>query len=168
MWIGSKNGHRKAKLIRKDFGDDLPSAEELYRKVLFAGRKAPTLACVNMGFPPPKELRPYTVTKRGRDRRTRKIRTVTVDVQPLKQLNAEGKLWCPYCRKIRPFQLKKTATVHGVHVRDTRYVCPICGISQRDHNVRFWNPTAALHMESSLSRTRAPKQTKTRRRRSRA
>lgn len=168
MWIAVKG--EKRKLIRKDFGDDYASAEELYLRVREAKKVAATLACVNMGFPPPVHLRSHLVTKRGRDKRTRKIRTVTVEVQPLKQLNHEGKLWCPYCRALRPFVLRRTATVRNVKMQDTRYVCPICGVSHRDHNVRLWNPTAALHMASSvasLTRRRSSRSTTNQRRRRR-
>lgn len=163
MWIHSKNGRNK--VFRKDFGDDLASAEELFLKAYDAGKAHATLACVNMGFPPPTELRPHTVTKRGRDKRTRKVRKVTVQVEPLKELNMQGKLWCPYCRKLRPFVLKKSAMISGIKLQDSRYVCPICGVSQRDYHVRLWNPSAVIHMDSSVaSRSRAPRKTKPRRR----
>lgn len=165
MWVYSDG--KRTKLARKDFKDDYVSAERLYFKARQAGKRAATLACVNMGFPPPVELRPYTKVKRGRDKRTRKIRTVTVEIHPLKELNLTGKVWCPYCRTLRSFRLQKVFVERGIRVADPRWICPICGVSQRDHYVRYWNPTAAAHMESSLSVTRRSRTTKkpTRRRR---
>lgn len=164
MWVYVKKGHKK--VFRKDFGDDLASATDLYLRAHDAGKPAATLACVNMGFPPPKHLREHTIKKRGRSKRTRKIVTVEVNIQPLKELNLQGKLWCPYCRTLRPFILRKTYKLHGMPVHDPRYVCPICGISHRDHHVRYWNPHAALHMGSALSaHTRRSTKTPRRRRR---
>lgn len=164
MWIYVKRGRKR--LFRKDFADDIASAEELFHKALEAKKPYATLACVNMGFPPPVKLRPHSVRKKGRDKRTRRIKTVLVEVSPLKELNLNGTLWCPYCRQLRKFVLRKTATVGSVHMVDPRYACPICGISHRDHNVRLWNPTAVLHMSSSLAaRTRVSSKATTRRRR---
>ncbi len=162
MWV-AVNGRRR--VIRKDFKDDLASATELYLKAHDAGKPYATLACVNMGFPPPMELRPHTVWKRGRNKRTRKIETVKVLVRPLRELNMEGKLWCPYCRQIRKFVLRKRFELDGIVVDDPRYICPICKISNRDHHVRYWNPTADIHMSSALAAlTRRPRTTRRRRR----
>lgn len=164
MWIYTKRGKRR--LFRKNFGDDLASAEELFHKALKAEKPYATLACVNMGFPPPVELRPRTVTKRGRVRGSRKIKTVRVEVAPLRELNHRGILWCPHCRQTRTFVFSRTAEVDGIHMDYPRYVCPICKISHRDYNVRRYNPTAAMHMDSSLAaRQRAPRSTQRRRRR---
>jgi hypothetical protein len=167
MWVyRSKRG--KPTVARKDFGDDVASATELYLKARDSGKKFATLACVNMGFPPPVELRPHNVVKKGRDKRTRKIRIVTVHLQPMKDLNHEGKLWCPYCRELRPFVLRKTAVYKGIMMRDPRYVCPVCTVSHRDHNVRLWNPTAVMHMDATVAPfTRKKKTTKPVRRRRR-
>ena len=153
MWVGTK-GKKRGRLIRHDFGDDYASAHELYMKAHDAGKPYATLACVNMGFPPPQKLRPYTARKRGRSKRTGRIKTVEVFVQPLKELNMQGKLWCPYCRQMRPFVLKKVHRVNGIPIHDPLYVCPMCKVSQRDYHVRLWNPTACLHMDSSLASTR--------------
>lgn len=167
MWVAS-NG-RKSKVVRKDFGDDFASARKLYLKARDAGKASPTLACVNMGFPPPVSLRPHTIRKKGRDKRTRKVRVVYVNVEPLRELNLQGKLWCPHCMALRPFVLRKTFKLDGIRVTDPRYVCPICGVSHRDHNVRVWNPTAEIHMSATLAtRSRTPKKARTRRRRTRA
>lgn len=149
MFISTKGGKRR--VIRKDFKDDYVSARSLYIKAIEAEKPYATLACVNMGFPPPEELRAYTVTKRGRDKQTRKIRTVTVEINPLKELNMQGKLWCPYCMELRPFRLRKNMTLNGIRVNEARYICPICGVSSNDFNVNFWNPTASIHMTASLS-----------------
>lgn len=165
MFISTKGGKRR--VIRKNFGDDFASARDLYDKARDAGKPYATLACVNMGFPPPLELRPRMVNKRGRSKRTRKIITIQVEVNPIKELNLQGKLWCPYCITVRPFVLRKHVLLHGIKVKDPRYVCPICGISSNDHHVRVFNPTASIHMTSSLSsRTRTPKTPTRRRRRS--
>lgn len=166
MWIAVKGNKRR--LIRKDFGDDYASAHALYLKAHDAGKPFHTLACVNMGFAPPAELRPYTKTMRGRDRRTRRIRTVEVEVQPLKDLNREGKLWCPYCRELRPFTLKSGFMVGDIRVSEFGFHCPICKISHRDHHVRLWNPTAVMHMEGIVAakpRARSTSSTTRRRRR---
>lgn len=165
MWIAVNGSKRR--LIRKDFGDDYAGAHKLYLKAHDAGKPFHTLACVNMGFPPPKELRPHEKRMRGRDKHTRKIRTITVTVEPLKDLNHEGKLWCPYCREIRPFTLKRGFEVDGIPVHEFGFHCPICKISHRDYHVRKWNPTAVMHMDGIVAGTPRARKTPTRRRRRR-
>ena len=159
MWVYvSKRGSRK--LFRKDFRDDYASAEELYLRARQANKPYATLACVNMGFPPPEPLRPRLVRKRGRIAGTNKKKIVTVMFDPLREKNLTGELWCPYCRQLRTFIMKKNVQIDNIRFREPRYVCPICKISHRDFNVRHWNPTAAIHMDSSIAsigRARAPR-----------
>lgn len=167
MWIAS-NG-RKRKLIRKDFGDDYAGAKALYNKAMKADKPYATLACVNMGFMPPAELRPRKVRKKGRMKGTRKIKIVEVVVDPLKELNLQGKLWCPYCCELRPFVKKRGFYHRGIWVDEPGYHCPICGVSHRDYHVRHWNRTVVYRMDALVARrTRAPRATTTTRRRRRS
>lgn len=125
LWI--KNG----KIQRKDCGDDLTEAIRIYG-VVKGNRKGATLRCKNFGFPPPDKFRPTEVVIKHK--RYLKI--------PMKQLNAKGIWWCPYCRELRRFKLSRSFQVGGVTVRDVRHICPMCGISHRDIHVRRWNPVA--------------------------
>lgn len=141
------------KVQRKDCGHDLVEALRVRDLVKEAGRKNVTLRCKNFGFGPPEELRPQIVKvkipmdpprivkKNGkRYRKTwgyKEMRKI-----PLKQLNAEGIWWCPYCMKLRRFKKTNSFVIDGIRVQETRHVCPLCGISHRDPHVRRWNPIA--------------------------
>lgn len=166
MWVYvNKKGSRK--VYRKDFGDDYASAHTLYMKAHDAGKPALTLACVNMGFPPPVELRPHQKRMVGRDRNTRKRKIVLVEVKPLKELNLQGKLWCPYCREMRPFVRKDFLEHNGIRWYEPTWMCPICKTSHRDYHVRYWNSTAVIHMDATTAvntrRKRPPGTTRRRR-----
>lgn len=148
----------KGRVIRKKFGTDLMSAVTLFQKVKAAGRPGATLRCCNMGFPPPAELLP----RRVRGKRHGKI--VEGTVSPLRQKNAEGIFWDPYCMQLRRFKTVKDHRVEGVDIRDEVFACPLCGISTKDHNVRKYNPLAIrITYEIEAKGTRAaPKTTQAR------
>lgn len=147
LWI------RDGKIQRKDCGHDLFEAIRIRDLVKDAGRKGVTLRCKNFAFAPPAELQPHVVkvkvpldppriVKRN-GKRYRKTHEVKEMLKiPLKQKNAEGIWWCGYCMKLRRFQKTTSFKVDGITVRETRHVCPMCGISHRDHHVRKWNPVA--------------------------
>ena len=46
------------KVVRADFGDDFHEAMVIYTKAVRAGKRAATLRCKNLHFPPPVKLRP--------------------------------------------------------------------------------------------------------------
>lgn len=148
LWV--KNG----KIQRKDCAHDLVEALRIYEMVKNAGRKNVTLRCKNFGFAPPTKLQPHEVV-------VKKKRYLKV---PLKKLNAEGIWWCPYCMKLRRFKRSNNFGIAGVVVREVRHVCPMCGISHRDHHVRKWNPVAQrLYYElEEAPRRRAPRTKETR------
>lgn len=143
LWLVKKPG-RKPYLIEKEFGSDLVEALRIRDLALAAGKKFVTLRSMNVGFPPPERLRPhyetqvtgYKVVKRKGKKYKKKV-TAEVWVIPMGDLNAEGKWWCPYCMKLRRFELRD-----GYGVDDPAYHCQICNISSRDWHVRKWNPAA--------------------------
>lgn len=147
LWI--KDG----RIQRKDCGHDLVEALRIRDLALEGGRKAVTLRCKNFGFAPPVELQPRVVTvkvpldppkiirRNGKRYKKTHERKDMLKI-PLKQKNVEGIWWCPYCMKLRRFKKTNSFKVDGITVRDVRHVCPMCGISHRDHNVRRWNPVA--------------------------
>jgi len=147
MWV------RDGKIQRKDCGDDIVEAMRIRDLALDGGRKAVTLRCKNFGFPPPDHLRPQEVlvnvplnppkiVRRGGKRYRKTHEKKRMLKVPLKKLNAEGIWWCPYCMKLRRFKKTNSFVLDGIRVQETRHVCPMCGISHRDHHVRRWNPVA--------------------------
>lgn len=172
LWI--KDGRK----ITKDFEHDLTGALEVYVKVK-GRRPGATLRCTNMGFPPPEELLPRIVivrkplakpkiVRRGGKRYRKTHERVRARLVPMKKKNAEGVFWCPYCRELRRFKLKKKFKIEGVWLHEERMVCPMCGVSTRDHNVRRWNPIASrITYDLDNRRRRAPKRTVATRRRRR-
>lgn len=148
LWI------RDGKIQRKDCGHDLFEAIRVRDLVKEAGRKGVTLRCKNFGFAPPAKLQPHEVTvkvpltnpkivKRNgkRYRKTHELKRMLKI--PLKQKNAEGIWWCCYCMQLRRFKKSTSFVIDGITVRETRHVCPMCGISHRDIYIRRWNPVAS-------------------------
>lgn len=147
IWV--KNG----KVQRKDCGHDLAEALRVRDLVKEAGRKNVTLRCKNFAFAPPADLQPHVVKVkvpldpprivRRNGKRYRKTHELKNMLKvPLKQLNAEGIWFCPYCMKLRRFKKTNSFMIDGIRVAETRHICPLCGISHRDHYVRKWNPVA--------------------------
>jgi hypothetical protein len=140
MWI---KGDR---VIEKWCGDDFSDALRLYDLARNSGRKAVTLRCANYAFPPPERLRPHTRTKivvkeKFRKGRKRKVRVrVAYEVHKLRELNAQGVLWCPYCIKLRRFEKQDGFYFEGIFVQRLAYYCPMCGISHEHGLIRKFNP----------------------------
>jgi hypothetical protein len=155
LWI--HNGSIRQHLCE----DDLNEALRVMRVLEKAGRKGVTLHSDNVGFPPPEKYRPHTVYKRKKVKVLRKgkerwmLKTSERRVVPMKKLNAREWWWCPYCRKMRKFQMQRAFPVEGVVVPEREYgmYCPMCGISHRDFHVRRWNPKAAeLYFRMGMTR----------------
>lgn len=145
---------RDGKIQRKDCGHDLVEALRIRDLAKDAGRKNVTLRCKNFGFAPSANLQPHVVKVKvplnppkivyRKGKRYRKTHEVKEMLKvPLKKLNAEGIWWCPYCMKLRRFKKTNSFEYDGIRVQETRHVCPLCGISHRDINVRRWNPVAS-------------------------
>lgn len=170
LWIKDR------RIIDKRFGDDFKGATDLYLKVKQAGRKGATLRCTNMGFAPPEHLRPQEVmakvpldppkiVRRGGKRYRKRYELKRMLKVPMKKLNAEGIWWCPYCRELRRFKKTNSFKIDGITVRETRHVCPMCGVCHRDHNVRKHNPVATklFYQLEEAPRRRAPRTIESRR-----
>lgn len=154
LWIKPK-GDGDYRIIRKEFGNDLGAALDLYQRVVRAGKRLPTLRSNNVGFPPPERYRPYDA--RVRDKRWKKgkrqpgiTKFKWVVRVPMRTLNRKGTWWCPYCREMRRFQQQGGFYIDGVIVPSEGYYCPLCGVSHRDIHVRRWNPLAQrIYMEQA-------------------
>lgn len=142
MWL---KGNR---ILEKWCGDDFAEALRLYDVAKQSGKRAATLRCANYAFPPPERLRPYTaykvVVKRKRSRKTgamvkKKVR-VAYEVHKLRELNAQGILWCPYCIKLRRFEKQDGFYFEGIFVPKPAYYCPMCGVSHKHGIIRKFNP----------------------------
>src|SRR3954447_6645300 len=163
------------RIIRKEFGDDLDGAVELYMKAKKGGKRLVTLMSPNVAFPPPEKYRPYTrrtvevrevkVMRNGRYV-TRKQKTLTPKyIDPMLNLNRKGIWWCCYCREFRKFQKQSGFTSGGIWIESPGMYCPLCGVSHRLMPIRKYNPHAA-RLYTSYRSSRAPR-TKTSRSRNR-
>jgi hypothetical protein len=138
LWV------KRGRIIRYDCGTNYPEAMRVYLKALSAGKPGATLRCKNLGFAPPPELAPRTVTKTVVDRGRRRKKEFLY--RPMKQKNREGIFWCPYCMKLRRFKRVRVIESEGVRFRDGRrghLRCPMCGIGLGDHYVSQHNPEAS-------------------------
>lgn len=164
----------KGNRFEEDFLDDLNGALALRDKLVAAGRKDVTLRSKNVAWPPPEEYRPHVVTKKilkgtrivrrkGKRYRKKIYKEVDVEVHKMKQANAIGWWWCPYCVKFRKFDKCDGFEHDGIWVPQPGMYCPACGISHFDFAVRRHNPQANL---LTYRRARQSK-TKTRRKRGR-
>ena len=129
----------KGKIARKRFDENFPGALKFYTLLVEAGKSMVTLHCDNIAFPPPTHLRDryVTRTKIKKVRGKRKKVKVQVWVEPMKDLNAKGAWWCPYCIKLRAFKKEETR-------RSITMSCSVCGVTNRMWAVRRWNPQAQV------------------------
>jgi hypothetical protein len=129
MWV------RKGQIYERKFYHELGEALKTLELLKKAGRTGATLRCCNVGHPPPEHLLRdpvVDVVKKGGKRFKR-----TRYVNRMRELNARGIWWCPYCMKLRRFERR---------VDEGRYqmYCPMCDISTRDRHVWRWNPQAQI------------------------
>jgi hypothetical protein len=132
MWLA------KGRIIEKWCDDDFSEALRVYDLARGAGKKAVTLRCANYAFPPPERLREQEVQVVVR----RKGASVPQDqeVHKMRDLNAQGVLWCPYCIKLRRFEKQDGFYFEGIFVARPAYYCPMCGISHEHGLIRKFNP----------------------------
>lgn len=156
--------YKRKKVTHKEFPSDLAGAMELYTKAIKSGLDV-RLRCMNIGFPPPATLRPYTQVKRFRDKRTRKIVKREVAVDPMMDHNHNGLFWCPYCMKLEEFVRQEGVRVLDIEMNELGFCCPACGINHRNHHVRKYNPLMLRIAEDFGPKVRSPRGTGTRRRR---
>jgi len=124
-------------LVAIDFEHDFVGALELYEKIKKAGKPLATLRCKNIGFAPPEKYE-----------------------NKMEAYNHQGVWWCPYCMKLRRFELRAWAEIDDHLYRiDPERFCPICDISQGDHNICLYNP-AARRIRDKPKRLRAGKSSK--------
>lgn len=137
------------KVVRHDTGDDFHEAMKVYTRAVTGGRRAVTLRCKNMSFPPPPQYRPTVepiLDKRGRPTGE------TVKHEPLHDVNRRGVWWCPYCIKMRKFRHRPGYyTTEGVWMAEPAMVCPMCHIEHTSFFVKFWNPLARVITDKQLS-----------------
>jgi hypothetical protein len=173
LWVVKKP---KLRIVCVQYENDMVAAMETYMKAKKAGKPFATLRSCNVGFPPPEKYRPYFKTmvrrERVRTKRGMKTKKVPVDVQvtPMAELNLKGIWWCPYCREMRKFQhwdgYESTIHIEALWVPDPGMYCPMCGINQRDHHIRKWNPQAQT-LEFRMNNTRRSRNGRSTRKRSR-
>jgi hypothetical protein len=172
LWV-VKKPKQSPRIVAVEYENDFHEALKLYLKVLGAKKPFATLRCCNVGFPPPEKYRPYfapkyrVVTKRGK---RYKKQMGEAEVTPMAELNLKGVWWCPYCREMRKFQhwdgYESTIHIEALWVPDPGMYCPLCGINQRDHHVRKWNPQAQT-LEFRMNNTRRSRNGRSTRKRSR-
>lgn len=146
MWV------RDRRVIVTDFKDDFAEALRIYKKAVEAGLSDVTLRSKNVGFDPPKKLRPYVkkLTKKGEPTR----------IIPLESYNLRGWWWCPYCIHLRKFVKRSGFHSEGCWVPEPGYHCQMCGISHRDGHVAKWNPHARRHQVDGVRATRQTRKVK--------
>jgi hypothetical protein len=132
MWLA------KGRIIEKWCDDDFSEALRVYDLARGAGKKAVTLRCANYAFPPPERLREQEVQVVVRRNGKKYRRTKTV--HKMRDLNAQGVLWCPYCIKLRRFEKQDGFYFEGIFVTRPAYYCPMCGISHEHGLIRKFNP----------------------------
>lgn len=130
-WFG------KGRWKRKRFRTEYDSALKWYIENLH--RTGITLHSDNVAFPAPRRLTHYeetqwrVVTKKGKKYKKR----YTVVTNRMRELNARGIWWCPYCIKLRRF--REIRTDRGVET-----YCPVCTVSNYLMAVRQHNPKAVI------------------------
>jgi hypothetical protein len=164
LWV--KDG----RVVRHDFEHDLAEAIRVHSLAMRAGRKAVTLRCCNMAFPPPDKYadrEPVVVTHptNGKRYKGQKIIEPKQYIRRMGQLNAKGIWWCPYCMQMRRFVKRTAVMVGGVRVEGDFMACPMCGISHR--MVTKYNPIATRILMDT-GRIKDPHAAEKRRRRRRA
>lgn len=141
MWVTVKKGEKR--IVSTQFGSDFVAAQELYVKVLKAKKPLATLACVNIGFPPPEKY-----------------------MGKMAALNRQGLWWCPFCMKLRRFEKTHWREIDGdmYTVDDAVYRCPMCETGHSSWDVRRWNPIASRLYEGKRARGNTSGKRKKRRR----
>lgn len=161
LWV--KDG----RLHRVGTGEDLYEALRIYTlAVKSPGRKAVTLRCANLGFPPPRKLQPRVIkfNPPKRSRRTGEL-VYEARVTPMEKMNRDGIWWCPFCIKLRRFKYERGWwTQERAWMAQPRMVCPTCGVDHNSFDVRKWNPRASMLFHSDKVRN-PDRPVRTRRRR---
>lgn len=164
-WIGARG-----KVNVRKFGHDYVEAVRVYTLAVQAGKRAATLRSANIGFPPPPEkyadLEKYP---RGRSKRTGKIVYGVRVKEPhtylvrMRQVNAKGLWWCPFCMKMRKFVKKPGFTYEGIFVDKVHYACPMCAVMHDDGSVRKYNPIVTMMEMRGRARKRSRRSRRRRR-----
>lgn len=153
---------KKGEVVWTDFGEDFFKAVEIYTKAVKANKKAATLRCNNVAFPPPKritEAEGYTVVKKKGKRYKKKV-----VVNRMKELNRKGWWWCPFCVKLRQFERQDGfVDDDGQYVQQDGMYCPLCGVSNFHRQVWMHNPQA--HVLEYRKRTKGKRSSGSKRRR---
>lgn len=155
MWITTdKKG--KTKIMERKCGSDLAEALRIKSLLDKAGRRAVTLRSCNAAFAPPDSLIAHDTwevvtrqVKRKGKVKTKKFKK-KVHVDPLKDLNAKGIFWCPYCIKLRKLVMRDGFWHHdewrGVSsehwIEEKSLYCPMCDTSLKNWHMCFFNPMA--------------------------
>jgi hypothetical protein len=132
-WIGTK----KKVIVHKVFDEDFGGALALYTKLKKAQRAGVTLRCMNVGFAPPDRITHHEVERwEVVQRRGKRYKRKVVDiVDMMRDYNARGIWWCPYCIQLRLFRDRSTPG-------QLLFECPVCEISNYNWHVKRWNPMA--------------------------
>lgn len=156
-WVG-----KKKTIVHKVFDEDFGGALELYTKLKEARRAGVTLRCMNVGFAPPRRITHHEVERWElvRKRGKRYKRKVIDVVDMMKDYNARGIWWCPYCITLRRFKDRSTQG-------QLLFECPVCEISNYNWHVKRWNPMAKTVEFRAQRRSSARNRPKRVRRRSR-
>ena len=140
------NWFKKGQVIEIECGEDIARAIEIYDKAQAAGRKGVTLRCANVGFPAPKrvtEAEAYKiVTKKVKGKKKRFKKKVIVN--RMRELNAKGWFWCPFCIKFRKFEqpdlIWSPLLDDYVDNKERVFCCPMCGVTSKSWHVKMENP----------------------------
>lgn len=135
------------RIVKKDFGADLPEAIRIYGLAVKADKRLATLRCCNMAFSPPDKYadKEYVlkVKPNGKKVKVKRLTKPRRYFETMAKVNLKGVWWCPYCMAMRKFKVRKRSRIEGVVLQDPRMVCPTCGISHEDGNVKRYNPAAS-------------------------
>lgn len=155
------------RLVCKKLGTDFSEATRIYVLATTAGKKAVTLICANIGFPPPDKYADHQKVLVGRRKSTgakvyrmELIEPRQYQVRMMKVNKNKDLWWCPYCRKLRRFVRKKGRYIEPEHIwlEEDHYACPMCKVSHKDGRVKRYNPIVGLlafKTSKTSKRTRA-------------
>lgn len=150
LWV--KDG----RVVRKPVGHDLAEGLRIYTLATTAGRRAVTLRCTNMQFPPPDKYadrEDVVVERNGKRYRGKRLIEPRQYLVRMGELNVRGVWWCGYCMQMRRFVKRSGFYVDGVWNADEHLACPICGASHRI--VGRYNPMS-LRIEMRGQNQRVP------------
>lgn len=150
LWVAG------GKVIRKDCGTDLAEAVRIYTLAVQAGKRAATLRCKNVAFPPPDKY--YRRPVRRKEKVNGRTVIVTDYVSVMNEVNRKGAFWCPYCMQLRKFVRRKGFEVSGVWVSEPHYACPICGVTHTNFAVKRFNPVASRMAASTRQVAQSPEE----------